>query len=52
MDSDAHSKEKVGLVGEAESLINRVGINKDRIVNIDGKLPEFFRFREYKKKNL
>ncbi len=52
VDSDAHSKDKVGLVGEAESLINRVGISKDRIVNIDGKLPKYFRFSEYKKKNL
>ena len=52
VDSDAHTPENVGLIGEAQSLIERVNIPKDRILNIDGKLPNYFRFAEYKKKRL
>ena len=40
---------KIGLIDEAVKMIERVGINKDRIKNIDGKTPEFFRFKEFKK---
>lgn len=52
VDSDAHVPSNVGVIGKAESLIERVNIERDRIVNIDGKLPNYFRFSEYKKKNL
>ncbi len=50
IDSDAHSPEKIGVIGQAEDLIKRVGIPLDRIVNIDGKLPSFSRFQEFKRK--
>ena len=50
IDSDAHSPEKIGVLGQAESLIERVGIPTDRILNIDGKLPKNMRFSEYKRK--
>ncbi len=50
IDSDAHSPDKIGVIGQAEELINRVGIPLDRIYNIDGKMPDFSRFKEYKRK--
>ncbi|MBR6737038.1 MAG: PHP domain-containing protein [Clostridia bacterium] len=50
IDSDAHHPSKVGDLGYVESLIERVNINKDQIVNIDGKYPDYFRFKEYKNK--
>lgn len=50
IDSDAHSPEKIGVIGQAEELIKRVGIPKERILNIDGKLPENMRFKEFKRK--
>lgn len=52
IDSDAHKPQNVGTLGEVEDLIKRVGIPPDRILNIDGKSPEVFRFQEYKRKNL
>ncbi len=52
IDSDAHSPQNVGSLGEVEDLIKRVGIPLDRILNIDGKSPETLRFQEYKRKNL
>ncbi len=52
VDSDAHTPENVGLIGNAKNLIERVNIPKERIMNIDGKLPDYFRFSEYKKKKL
>lgn len=50
IDSDAHKPENVGSLGDVEALIERVGINKDKILNIDGKMPLSMRFAEYKKK--
>ncbi|MBQ3235863.1 MAG: PHP domain-containing protein [Clostridia bacterium] len=50
IDSDAHSPEKIGVIGQAEELIKRVGIPTDRIVNIDGKLPKDLRFTSFKRK--
>ncbi len=52
IDSDAHTPLNVGSLGEVEDLIKRVGIPLDRIYNIDGKVPNDFRFSEYKRKNL
>ena len=49
IDSDAHEPLKIGVINEAIKMIERVGISKDRIKNIDGKTPEFFRFNEFKK---
>lgn len=50
IDSDAHSPENVGYMGQVEDLIKRVNIKEDRILNINGKMPPSFRFSEYKKK--
>ena len=52
IDSDAHSPDKIGFVGDSLDLIERTGISRDKILNIDGKIPEFTRFKEYKEKNL
>ncbi len=52
VDSDAHTPQNVGVIGDAKELIERVGIPLERIENIDGKLPVFSRFIEYKKKRL
>lgn len=46
--SDAHKPTNVGNIGYALSVINRVNIPRNRIVNLDGKLPIRFRFREFK----
>ena len=50
INSDAHKPCNIGVIDNAEKMIERVGINKDQIVNIDGKFPEYFRFNEFKKK--
>ena len=50
INSDAHSKERVGEISLVESVVDRLNIPNDRIVNIDGKLPDF-RFRKFKEKN-
>ncbi len=47
--SDAHSPSRVGEISLVESLLERVSIDKDRIDNIDGRLPDF-RFRRFKEK--
>ena len=52
VDSDAHSPQNVGVKGSAEELIKRVGFPLDRIENIQGRLPKFSRFSEYKQKKL
>ena len=52
INSDAHSPDKVGFIGDTEALIKRVGISKEQIVNVDGKIPNFKRFAEFKKKHL
>ena len=49
IDSDAHSPDKIGVFEEAIKMIERVGISKEQIVNVDGKIPENLRFSEFKK---
>lgn len=48
VNSDAHSKYRVGDFKLAEEQLKRVGFPLDRIDNIDGRLPNF-RFAEFKK---
>ena len=47
VDSDAHSKERVGEISLVEDLIKRVNVPLSRIANVDGKLQKF-RFNEFK----
>lgn len=47
IDSDAHSPDRVGEISLVEETIKRVGISEDRIVNVNGKLPNF-RFKRFK----
>ncbi|MBQ3115528.1 MAG: PHP domain-containing protein [Clostridia bacterium] len=47
INSDAHTPDRVGDVKLAEKILSIVDIPKDRIDNIDGKLPDF-RFRRFK----
>lgn len=47
VDSDAHSKERVGEISLVEDLIKRVNVPLSRIANVDGKLPKF-RFNKFK----
>ncbi len=49
LSSDAHSPNRVGEVNLAAETVEKMGIPKDRIDNIDGRLPSF-RFAEYKNK--
>ena len=51
IDSDAHSPERVRDTKLVEDMLSRVDIPRERIDNIDGRLPHF-RFREYKEKHL
>ena len=46
--SDAHSPKRVGEVKLVEELIERTGIDRNLIDNIDGRKPHF-RFSEYKR---
>lgn len=48
VDSDAHSKERVGDTALVEAQLSRLNFPMDRIDNIDGRKPSF-RFAEYKK---
>ena len=48
INSDAHSKERVGDTRIVDEQLARVAFPLDRIDNIDGRLPTF-RFAEYKK---
>ena len=48
IDSDAHSPDRVGDTALVEEQLARVGVPRERIDNIDGRLPSF-RFAEYKK---
>jgi putative hydrolase len=50
IDSDAHSPKNIGELGMVEELIKRVKIPEDRILNINGKLPENLRFKAFKEK--
>ena len=45
--SDAHSKDRVAEISLVEKLLSRVDIDKERIHNIDGRLPNF-RFTAFK----
>lgn len=45
--SDAHTPDRVGEISLVENLLKEVHIDSNRIMNIDGKLPDF-RFRAYK----
>ncbi len=49
IDSDAHSKERVGEISLVKNLLSRVQINREQIANIDGRLPEF-RFKKFKER--
>ena len=49
--SDAHSPNRVGEISLVEETLSRVGIDKNRIMNIDGRLPEM-RFKAFKEKSL
>ena len=48
INSDAHQPDKIGEIENAFQMINRTGISKSQIVNIDGKIPTNLRFFEYK----
>ena len=48
IDSDAHAVGRIGDVALAEELFSRINFPKDRIMNIDGKIPTL-RFTEFKK---
>ncbi|MBR5900331.1 MAG: PHP domain-containing protein [Clostridia bacterium] len=47
IDSDAHSPDRVAEIALVNQLLSRVKIPEERIVNINGKLPDF-RFRAFK----
>ena len=48
--SDAHSPNRVGEISLVEKLVERLNIPKERIDNIDGRLPKF-RFKAFKEKD-
>ena len=48
VDSDAHTPQNIGVITNASNIIERVGIPLDKIVNINGKLPKFMRFNDFK----
>lgn len=50
INSDAHSKDNVGNIDLAKSLVKRLGIDENRILNINGKMPKSLRFKEFKEK--
>ncbi len=47
IDSDAHTPDRVGEISLMEKTLERVNINKNQIMNIDGRLPEL-RFSAFK----
>lgn len=47
--SDAHHPKRVGEISLVEDMIKRLSFPLDRIMNIDGKVPDF-RFKAYKEK--
>ena len=51
IDSDAHTTDRVGEISLVEKMIERTNFPKDRIDNIDGRLPSF-RFKAFKEKSL
>lgn len=48
--SDAHSKERVGDTKLVDELLSRVSVPKERIFNIEGRMPSF-RFADWKKRH-
>ena len=47
IDSDAHSPDRVGEISLIEQTLERVNIDRTRIMNIDGRIPDF-RFKAFK----
>ena len=47
INSDAHSPERVGEISLVESMIKRLDFPIDRIMNVNGRLPDF-RFKKFK----
>ncbi len=47
IDSDAHTADRVGEISLIEKTLERVNINREQIMNIDGRLPTF-RFKAFK----
>ncbi len=47
IDSDAHSPNRVGEISLMEKTLERVSINRNQIMNIDGRFPDF-RFKRFK----
>ncbi len=47
IDSDAHAPKRVGEISLMEDTLKRVNIDKNQIMNIDGRLPDF-RFKAFK----
>ncbi len=47
IDSDAHTPSRVGEISLIEKTLQRVNINKNQIMNIDGRLPNM-RFKAFK----
>lgn len=49
INSDAHTPDRVAEISLVEQLLDRVNVPKERIMNIDGKLPRL-RFRAFKER--
>lgn len=49
--SDAHTPDRVGEISLVEDMIKRLNFPTDRIMNIDGRLPDM-RFRRFKERTL
>lgn len=49
INSDAHSPDRVGEIGLVEKMLERVNVPKEKIMNIDGRCPEF-RFKRFKER--
>ncbi|MBQ3220242.1 MAG: PHP domain-containing protein [Clostridia bacterium] len=47
--SDAHTPNRVGEISLVESMLSRVSVPRERIMNIDGKVPNF-RFKAFKER--
>ncbi len=47
--SDAHSPDRVGEISLVEQMLSRVQIDRERIMNIDGRLPKM-RFKAFKER--
>ena len=47
VNSDAHSPQRVGEISLVEDMVKRLNFPTDRIMNIDGRLPQM-RFKSFK----